>query len=88
MKEIIEQQFELQDRDAKTMPSLSLAFLGDSVYELVIRTVLMAIRYTATPLIIAQVIFSLIKKARWFVFIPAAVLAIIDIISIFGIIKA
>ncbi len=42
MKEIIEQQFELQDRDAKTMPSLSLAFLGDSVYELVIRTVLMA----------------------------------------------
>ncbi len=42
MKEIIEQQFDLQDRDAKNMPSLSLAFLGDSVYELVIRTVLIS----------------------------------------------
>ena len=42
MKEIIEQQFDLRDRDARTMPSLSLAFLGDSVYELVVRTVLLA----------------------------------------------
>lgn len=59
-------------------------YLTDTGGSVTIRTILMAIRYTATPLIIAQVIFSLIKKARWFVFIPAAVLAVIDIISIFN----
>ena len=48
-----------------------------------VRAVLMAIRYSATPFIIAQVIYSLAKKLRWYVFIPAIVLAIIDFISIF-----
>ena len=47
------------------------------------RTVLMAIRYSATPLIIAQVTFAFIKKEKAFVFIPAGILLIIDIISIF-----
>lgn len=49
----------------------------------VLRTYLMAIRYSATPFIVALVIFSLVKRSRWFVFIPAIILAIIDIISIY-----
>ena len=48
-----------------------------------LRTVLMAIRYSATPLITSLVIFTLIKKLRWYIFIPAIILTIIDVISIF-----
>ena len=48
-----------------------------------LRIVLMAIRYSATPFIVAQVIFTLIKKQRWFLFVPAIALAVIDLISIF-----
>lgn len=48
-----------------------------------VRLVLMAIRYSATPLIIAFIIYTLAKYVRWTVFIPAIILAIIDIISIF-----
>ena len=47
------------------------------------RTVLAALRYSATPLIISQIAVTLIKKMRWFVFIPALVLTILDIVSIF-----
>ena len=47
------------------------------------RTVFMAIRYSATPFIIAQVIFAHVKKIKPFLFIPAAVLAVVDIVSIF-----
>lgn len=50
----------------------------------VLRTVLMAARYSATPFIISQVIYTLVKKQRWFVFIPAMLLALIDFISIFS----
>ena len=46
-------------------------------------TVLMAIRYSATPFIIAQIIYALIKKEKPYIFIPAGVLLIIDIVSIF-----
>ena len=48
-----------------------------------LRIVLMAIRYSATPFIVAQVIFTLIKKQRWFIFLPAIGLAAVDFISIF-----
>jgi len=48
-----------------------------------IRIVLMAVRYASTPLIIAQIIFTLVKKQRWFVFLPAIGLSIINFISIF-----
>ena len=48
-----------------------------------LRIVLMAIRYSATPLIIAQTIYTLIKKQRWRVFIPAIVLTVINFASIF-----
>ena len=48
-----------------------------------IRTVLMAIRYSATPLIIGEIIFTLVKRMRWFIFIPAFALVILDFVSIF-----
>ena len=47
------------------------------------RTILMALRYSATPLIVALVTFALTKKLKWFIFIPAVVLLIVDIVSIF-----
>ena len=49
----------------------------------VLRIVLMAIRYSATPFIISQLIYTLVKKQTWYVFIPAIILAAIDFISIF-----
>jgi len=48
-----------------------------------LRIVLMAVRYSATPLIIAMILFTLTKKARWHVFIPAVLLVIINVVSIF-----
>lgn len=48
-----------------------------------LRIVLMAIRYSATPLIIALIIFALVKRLRWFIFIPALALAVVDFVSIF-----
>ena len=48
-----------------------------------LRIVLMAIRYSATPLIIAQVIYTLVKKQQWYVFIPAIILTLINFVSIF-----
>ena len=50
----------------------------------VLRTVLMSIRYSATPLILSLIIYTLVKKAKAFVFIPAGILLIIDIVSIFN----
>ncbi len=48
-----------------------------------VRIVLMAIRYSATPFIIAFILFTLVKKARWYVFLPAIALTILNVISIF-----
>ena len=48
-----------------------------------VRVILMAIRYSATPFIIAQVICTLIKKQHWALFLPAVVLTAVDVISIF-----
>ena len=47
-----------------------------------VRTVLIAVRYSATPFILAQIIYTIVKKQKWFVFIPAMLLAVIDVISI------
>ena len=47
------------------------------------RKILMSIRYSATPFIVALVIYALIKQLKAFIFIPASVLLIIDIVSIF-----
>lgn len=46
------------------------------------RLILMSIRYSATPLIIAQVSITFVKRMRWFVFIPALALIIVNVISI------
>lgn len=48
-----------------------------------LRTVLMAIRYSSTPLVIALISYTLVKKMRWFIFIPAFLLVILNVISIF-----
>ena len=48
-----------------------------------VRVVLMAVRYSATPLIISLIIFALVKRQRWFIFIPAILLVIVNIVSIF-----
>ena len=48
-----------------------------------LRIILMAIRYSATPVLIAQVIYTLVQKTHWFIFIPSVVLALINFISIF-----
>jgi len=48
-----------------------------------IRIVMMAIRYSATPLIISMILYTLVKRARWYVIIPAILLSVINIISIF-----
>ena len=48
-----------------------------------LRIVLMAIRYSATPFIIAQTIYAVVKNQRWYIFLPAAAVAVVDFISIF-----
>lgn len=47
-----------------------------------LRIVLMAIRYSATPFIVAQITYTLVKKQRWYVFIPAMILMVINFVSI------
>ncbi len=58
-------------------------YYGSDPQYVTLRTVLMSIRYSATPFIVALVIFALVKRQRWFVFIPAVLLLVINIISIF-----
>lgn len=48
-----------------------------------IRLVLMAIRYSATPLIIAFIIYTMAINMQWYIFIPAYLLTALNIISIF-----
>ena len=48
-----------------------------------LRAVLMAIRYSATPFIISHLIYTLVKKQTWYIFIPSIILAAIDFVSIF-----
>ncbi len=58
-------------------------YLGDINEYNEVRVVLTAIRYSSTPIIIALILLTLVKKSRWFVLIPAFILTIINIISIF-----
>ena len=46
------------------------------------RTVLMAIRYSAAPILLANVIYATVKKIKILVFVPAVALTILDIVSI------
>ncbi len=47
-----------------------------------LRGVLMAIRYSATPFIISQLIYTLIKKQTWYIFIPSILFAAVNFLSI------
>ena len=47
------------------------------------RLILMSIRYSATPFVLALVIMVLVKRQKYFVFIPAGIMLILDIVSIF-----
>ena len=60
-------EFALEEKDA--MPN--------------VRLTLMAIRYSATPLIISFIIYTLAKHMHWGVFVPAIILTILDVLSIF-----
>ena len=61
---------------------LEFYFADKSEYRMA-RNVLMAVRYSSTPLIIAQISYTLVKKMRWFIFIPALLFVILNIVSIF-----
>lgn len=58
--------------------------LADSGTHQKVRLVLMAIRYSSTPFLLAMVIFTLVKRFRWFIFIPAMAMAAVNIVSIFN----
>ena len=58
-------------------------YLGDRKSSPNVVKVLMAIRYSTTPFIVALILFTLVKKKLWFVLIPAIALLVIDIVSIF-----
>ena len=49
-----------------------------------VRRVLIAIRYSMTPLLIAFILYTLVKKVHWYyVFLPAVIFAALNVISIF-----
>ena len=49
----------------------------------VARLVMIAVRYSSTPFIIAFILYTLVSKVRWYVLIPAGIFAIFNIVSIF-----
>lgn len=57
-------------------------YLIDKPEYKLVRSILMAVRYSATPLIIALITFTLVKRLRWFIFIPAILLVILNVVSI------
>ena len=58
----------------------TLADLGGYITQ---RTILMTIRYSASPFIVAMILFTLIKGMRWFIVIPVIALTGINILSAF-----
>lgn len=44
---------------------------------------MVAIRYSATPIILALILYALVKRARWYVLLPAALLTVVNVVSIF-----
>ena len=58
-------------------------YLADLKKYNLLRSIFIAIRYSSIPFIIALIIFAVVRRQRWFVFIPAILLAIVNIISIF-----
>lgn len=58
-------------------------YIRDNVELRMLRTVLMMVRYSATPLIIALITITLVKRLRRFIFLPALAFTVLNIISIF-----
>ena len=58
-------------------------YLADRGLNRELRVVLMALRYSATPIIIAQVLYTMNKELHRYIFIPAALHGVINFISIF-----
>lgn len=58
-------------------------YLADLGGYIDVRTAMMAIRYSATPVIISLILYALVKKMRWYVIIPAIAFSIVNIVSIF-----
>jgi len=58
-------------------------YFANNIEYRTLRTVLMAIRYSATPVILALICMTLIKKMHWAIFIPSLVLILLNFISIF-----
>lgn len=48
-----------------------------------VRVWMIAIRYSATPFILGLILFALVKRARWYVLLPAALLAVFNIVSVY-----
>ncbi|MCR5383783.1 MAG: hypothetical protein K6E72_03965 [Saccharofermentans sp.] len=57
-------------------------YLAEQAEFVLPRSFLIAVRYSATPFLIAQIIYTIIKRQKWYVFIPSIVLTLIDFISI------
>lgn len=58
-------------------------YLGDIGQYQQARLAMSAIRYSATPIIIALILRTLVRRAKWYVLIPALALAVVNIVSIF-----
>ena len=57
-------------------------YLSDIKQRVDVRIWLMAIRYSATPIIISMILYTLVRKAHFYVFVPAFILAVLNLISI------
>ena len=58
--------------------------LADSGTHQGLRLALMAIRYSSTPFLIVMIVFTMVRRFRWFIFIPAMAMAAVNIVSIFN----
>jgi diguanylate cyclase (GGDEF)-like protein len=56
--------------------------IADANGDRMLRLILMAIRYSSTPFLVAQIIYAVAKNQKWYVFIPAALFAVLDFVSI------
>jgi len=61
---------------------LEFHFQSKNQYPVFVK-VLICIRYSSTPFIISLILFALVKIKIWYIMIPAFVLAVINIVSIF-----
>ena len=55
-------------------------YMADQNAHRMVRTILIAIRYSATPFLFAQIIITINKRLRWLIFIPAFIQTVIDFI--------